>query len=375
MKIALFVHGYLPWDPYGVPRHVQRLASYLADRRHQVYIVTVGRPNLPKIEKKTSNLTIYRTTYIDTPLRRLRPFVSLGSYTLGSLLETSTFIKKKGIQVLHGHTLQWGGLQSALISKVCHTPCVITVHGYGLDKYSGCGMPARLKFLRLADMIICQKTSSARKLLSWGVSAKKIALLTGPVDTRRFRPPEHAKSQPFVVTFIGRLTAFKGPQLLLEAVPYILSKHPSTVIQFVGEGELKEHLIRRAGNLTVLENVKFLGFRNDVDEILRSSHVFVSLSPYENSTDLALLEAMATGLAVVASDVGETRTIVRDGETGLLVKFSPIDLADKISSLLEDRELAHTLSRNGRQLVLKKQSLEIFGKEHEEIYERMIMGT
>lgn len=373
MKIAFFVHGYLPWDAYGVPRYVERLGSYLADRGHQIYVITVGRPNLPKFEKPKTNLTIYRTSYIDIPSKRLRPFWSSAFYTVSSLLEASRLVNKEGIQILHGHTVQWGGLQSILVSRLTAKPCIITIHGVGLDRYPKRQMPWYLRPFYWANVIICQKTSAARKLKSWGLPEKKLILLTGFVNTERFRPAENRSLKGlFVVSFVGRMTAFKGPQTLLEAVPYVLSKHPNTIFQFVGEGDLKEYLMRKAVSMDIVNHVKFLGFRTDVDEILRNSDVSVSLSPYENVSDFALLEAMATGVPVVATDVGETRTIVKDGEIGLLAKCNPIDIAEKIIRVMDDRALAYRLSRNEKELIVKDYSLDAFGRNHEEIYWNLI---
>lgn len=370
MRIAFFVHGYLPWDAYGVPRYVERLGSYLTHRGHKIYVIVVGRPNLPKIEKPKSNLMIYRTSYIDMPSQRLRPFWSFTFYTVGSLLEASKLVRKEGIQILHGHTVRWGGLQSALVSRMTNKPCIITLHGAEIDGYAEIRMPPLLRFLHMADFIMCQKRSTMGKLISWGFHKEKVILLPqGCVDTQRFRPFRN-KSQKtqFVVTFVGRLITFKGPQLLLEATPYILSKHTNTVFQFVGEGELKEYLKAKAELMHIADRVKFLGFRSDVDEILRNSDVFVSLSPYENVSDLSLLEAMATGVPVVATDVGETRMYVKNGETGILAKCDPKDIADKITMIIDNKKLAYNLSENERNFVVKEHSLEIMGRKQEEIY-------
>jgi glycosyltransferase involved in cell wall biosynthesis len=374
MRIAFFIHGFPPWDCYGAPNHVERLSTYLADRGNEVYVITVGRSNLPKVEQPRPHLTIYRTGYADIRSQRLRPYWSFASYTLATLVESVRLIRDKDIQVLHGHTIQWGGLQCILASRITGKPCILTVHGSGLDRYQSRKIPMHIRFLRWAKLIICQKTSAINKLLSWGLPEDKMTLLTeGFVDTRKFRP---AKSRPRrngpIVTFVGRLIPFKGPQLLVEAIPHILSKCPRTFFQFVGDGELREPLDARTRSLGIDANVKFLGFRRDVNEIMRDSNVSTSLSPYENYTDFALLEAMATGVPVVATDVGETRTIVKDGETGLLAECTPEDIARKIVEVLTNKQLAYKLSKNERDLVVRQYSLDLGGKKHEEIYRSIV---
>ena len=376
MKIGFFVHGYLPWDPYGVPRYVERTANYLIDNGHQVYLIVVGRPNLPKTEKPKSNFSIKRTRYVNFPIKKLTPYWSLASYTVCSLIEASRLVKKEQIQILHGHTIQWGGLQSALVSRITHKPCVITLHGSALASYTQTRLPTLYSFLRWANVLICQKKSAARKLTSWGFSEQNIELMSqGCVDTERFRPADtKSPRSTFVITFLGRLLPFKGPDLLLDAAPHVLKEKPNTVFQFIGEGELKGRLNDKANSLHISDNVRFLGLRNDVDDLLRGSDVFVSLSPYENVSDLSLLEAMATGVPVVATDSGETSHTVKDGKTGLLAKCNPKDIANKILILLNDKHLSEKLSMNERNFVVAERCLDISAKREEEIYWSILNG-
>ena len=274
MRIAFFVHGYLPWDAYGVPRYVDRLANYLADKGHQIFIIVIGRANLPKVEKPSKNIIIYRISYFDFPIKRLIPILSLISYTLGSMLEASRLVKIANIQILHGHTFQWGGLQSALVSRLTGKPCIITLHGQGINGYTERKNPI-LRSFRWAKLVICREISATRKILSWGFPKKKVILLPqGCIDIHRFKPAKNEPSKKqFVVTFLGRLIPFKNPHLLLDAAPFILSKHANTVFQFVGEGNLKESLIVKTESMHIDNNVKFLGIKElPIFRIIRTNY-------------------------------------------------------------------------------------------------------
>jgi glycosyltransferase involved in cell wall biosynthesis len=374
MKIAFFVHGYLPWDVYGVPRHVERLASYLVEKGHKVLIIVAGRPNLEKVERRTG-LTIYRTRYIDMPSKRLRPFWSFFLYTIGCLFEAPRIIEREQVDIIHGHTVQWGGFQGCMVGRLTRRPVVVTVHGSGLERYPLEKMPRRLYFLNLVNLLIIQKFSAYNKLAEWNYPRWKVYLTEGCVDTRVFAPPStRMPMDTSIVTFVGRLTAFKGPQLLLEAAPLVLAKRRNVLFQFVGEGDLKMKLAERAKETGLASTVRFLGFRCDVDDIFRKSHVSVHLSPFENFTDFALLEAMASGVPVVATDVGETRSIVEDGSTGVLASPNPRDVARKILKILEEPELAESLARNERAMIINHYSLDIFGAKHVRLYEAVISG-
>lgn len=373
LRIAFFVHGFLPWDVYGVPRHVERLAGYLNNHGHETFVVTVGRRGLPRTERNVDGVSIFRTFYLNLPLKRIQ--WSWFVYTLASLVEGAALVRKYGIDICHGHTAEWGGLQSLLVSRFTAKPCVITIHGSGLDRYPSFRMPKRLFYLKLADLIICQKRSAIQRLKDWRFKREKYVFLPeGCIDVKVFKQANGIKtSDRPVVTFIGRITAFKGPQLLLQAIPLVLEKHGNAVFQFIGEGDMVEKLIQMARSMRLTgDNIRFLGLRKDVPNLLCASTIAVSVSPFENFTDFALLEAMATGLPVVATDVGETRTLVKDGETGLLARPEPIDIALKICKLLEDRELAERLGKKARELVATAYCLDHFGKQHERLYSRIL---
>jgi L-malate glycosyltransferase len=369
MRIAFFVHGYLPWDVYGVPRHIERLSKYLSENGHEIIIIVAGRPNLPRIEK-SGNITIYRMPYIELKSKRFRSSWSILIYTVCCIFLGPKLIKKHKIDVIHGHTVKHGGFQSALVSVITGRPCFVTVHGSGLERYPSKKMPFKLHFLNRTTLIV-QKMSAYKKLEGWHFNGTKVYLTEGCVDVKKFKPSTEVPKKNNVVTFVGRLTQFKGPDLLIKVAPYVLAKNNDVTFQFVGEGDLKEELMAKVDSLGLEKKIIFLGFRKDVDAIFRKSSVSLHLSPYENFTDFALLEAMCSGVPVVATNVGETSTIVKDGKTGFLVKPDPEDIADKIIKVLEDQHLAKELSENERTLIENNYCLEVFGKKHLELYTQL----
>jgi glycosyltransferase involved in cell wall biosynthesis len=246
--------------------------------------------------------------------------------------------------------------------------CVITIHGPGLARKAE--ERVRKILLPQATLIICQSDSVFRKLISWGALKDKVTLIKGSsVDTEKFKPKNSKPStQELVVTFVGRLVPFRGPRLFIDSIPFVLSSYRNVVFQLVGDGPLMTHLIKKTKKMKLENNVRFLGARDDVDEILKSSDVYVAASPYENFPSLGLFEAMSCGLPVVATDVGETKTLIREQETLLLAKPEAYDIAEKISLLLCDQNLREKLGKNARQLILEKYSLEALGLDHEMLY-------
>lgn len=375
MKIAFFVYGYLPWDVYGIPRYIDRLTRHLSNIGHKIWIITRRYQKLPKIEKIQENLTIYRTFHINLkPIKRLSFFNHLWDiffYTFIATIEGCKLIRDNKIQILHGHHLIYGGLQATLTAYLLKRPSLVTIHGSGLDPYSKYKtLPLILRYLNYSNLkIICQKSSAVRILTNWNFKPEKIILLKAFVDTIQFSPIKKKKHERFKnIVFIGRMIPFKGPELLIDAIPIIIEKIPNVRFIFAGDGELLEILQEKVRALEIENYVRFLGVVDKIEEIYAIADVSVLLSVHENSTDMTLLESMAFGIPVVATRVGETEQIIKDGITGVLVKYDPKDLASKLCKLLQDVEFSKKLGQNARKYLLKEYSLSKFGQIHEGIY-------
>jgi glycosyltransferase involved in cell wall biosynthesis len=169
------------------------------------------------------------------------------------------------------------------------------------------------------------------------------------IDLDRFAvgKPVLPKNGPLVGN-VGRLAPQKDHATLLEAIALVRERRPDVRLVLVGDGELRVELERQAAALGLAESVLLLGERHDVPDLLASIDVFANASRYEGLC-LAVIEAQAAGVPVVATPVGGIRETIVDGETGLLVP--PGDhraLADAISRLLDDRHLATRLASAAR---------------------------
>ena len=148
---------------------------------------------------------------------------------------------------------------------------------------------------------------------------------------------------------VARLAEQKGHRYLLEAVPLVLEHHPDARFVIVGDGELRGELERAAGAA-----VTFTGERADVPDLLASFDVFAFPSLFEGLC-LAVIEAQAAGVPVVATPVGGIVETVVDGETGLLCDVrDPHSLADGIVRLLDDRELASRLAAEAKRRAFER---------------------
>lgn len=200
----------------------------------------------------------------------------------------------------------------------------------------------------------------AWRQLGW--STKPEVIYTSEADRRRDgRHPSHVvplgidldrflSGRPAlegtIVGNVARLAEQKGQRTLLEAVPAVLDRHPEVRFVIVGDGELREELKQLAEPFG--EHVVMLGNRPDVPDLLASFDVFAYPSRFEGLC-LAVIEAQAAGVPVVATPVGGIRETVVDGETGFLVPVGDAAaLAERVSYVLEHPEEARRVADEGR---------------------------
>ncbi len=238
----------------------------------------------------------------------------------------------------------------------------------------GRDIPARLRnrlCLALIRRILAVSGYVRRRLIeSDHAPPNKVRVLYNGVDVGRFRPRPDAQGlaaararlglspENEVVTSVGQLIEAKGMSYLIDAAAELRDR-PQLVVLIVGDGDRRSALADQVRRLGLGERVRLLGGRDDVDEILAVSDLFVCPSVWDEALGYVNLEAMAAGLPVVASRMGGIPEAVRDGETGLLT--SPRDakaLAEAIERLLADPERRQAMGRAGRRRVEESFSME-----------------
>jgi glycosyltransferase involved in cell wall biosynthesis len=164
------------------------------------------------------------------------------------------------------------------------------------------------------------------------------------------------------------LSEEKGVAYLLRAMPGVLREQPGAVLVVVGEGPLDSELRALAAELGIETRIRFLGPRSDMAAILGIFDVYV-LPSLREGLPLALLEAMAAGCPIVATEVGGVPSVVEPGVTGELVPpKDPDALAAGILSLLADERLRRKFSEAGPRLVRDRYSVEAMTRRYERLY-------
>lgn len=247
--------------------------------------------------------------------------------------------------------------------------------------------PAKLRLLDglcmsvAGGVVVCsyavQQFCEARR----GYPLSRIRVIHNSVDLGRFdslpsrdeaRSALGLPTEGPVITAVASLTPQKGHSDLLEAVAKVRTDFPNLLLLLVGRGPLRDALEDMARRLGLAENVHFLGARKDVPAILAASDVAV-LSSHWEGLSLALAEAGAAGLPVVATEVDGIPEIVQHGVTGLLVPpRRPQLLAEALHALLRDPSRRQQMGEAARRWVAERFSVERMVRETESLYVELL---
>lgn len=271
------------------------------------------------------------------------------------------------------------------ILKLHGVPCAVVIWGSAAPGVGPFGEGWRNRLARgLARHLDCFVSLAALttdNLARHGFDTRRVRLIPNAVDNVRFCPvvAGEARSKPSVlpdsgpiVMTVGRLVSAKGLDVLLEAWGRVSSGTPSARLVIVGEGPLRHEVERWMGDLQVQDSVRLIGKRTDIPELLRQADVYVSASRTEGMSN-ALLEALCTGLAAVATRVGAAEDLIEDGVSGLLVApGSARELAQALERLIVNPPLRSSLGGSARLRAMREYSIDSVVDRYIALYREMI---
>jgi glycosyltransferase involved in cell wall biosynthesis len=224
----------------------------------------------------------------------------------------------------------------------------------------------------LCDRIVCNSCAAAQKLIQSGLGESKVVVIPNGLPAEAFdRLPPALPRQPgrIRIGYVARMNApVKNHRGFLRAAARLASRSPSLEFVLVGDGPLRPGLEELSRRLGLGDRIRFLGERHDMTPILASVDISVLFSLSESMPNV-ILEAMAAGLPVVASRVGGVPEVIRDRETGILVKACDEDeLACAMEILVDQPGLRLEYGRRGRQLAQDNFRMEQISRRYEELY-------
>ena len=295
------------------------------------------------------------------------------------------------VQILHMHGARaalFGRLALLSLPSGSRQRSIYSIHGFAAPHYAFARRQLLLGVERLlapaTDWWVCVSNAERQALLSTGIADPlRVQVIWNGIDTSRFTPERTGQSDTkrdlglpvdaYVATTICRLFRPRDFGTLLAAFRSVKSELDSAHLLIVGDGPLRSEVENQVRALQLTSSVHLLGMRRDIPRLLQASDVLVLSSRGWEGLPLTVLEAMASALPVIASDVGGTREALQDGETGYL--YPPGDAATLASLLLRlagDPALAAAMGRSGLARVRQYFGVGRMVQETAALYERLV---
>ena len=366
MRIA-----FLSWESLhsihvgGLAIVATRLAEELAKRGHDVHLFTRAAEGQTDYEY-IGGVHYHRCKF--DPGRNLLWFASnMSKAMVGAVREAARRGGK--FDLIHGH--DWHIVDALHELKGEGYPVIITYHSteYGRnggnfgDWWEFREVSGKERYGTFISDRITTVSNAMKNELCWlyQAPAEKIDIIPNGIDPRKYvkrvdpgRIKEKYGIHPLapVVLFIGRVDTQKGPDLLVEAVPHVLSNRRDVKFVFAGDGGMRGYLERRANELGVAHAVKFLGWISYQQYLdLLNSCDIVCLPSRNEPFGIVLLEAWATGRPVVATNVGGLGENIENFVDGVKVYANPESIAWGVNYLLNSPETMKEIGANGRRKV------------------------
>lgn len=333
----------LPLSELREVREIVVVQDEIGPRLPKVRYVTLGSPRLAGTLPRLGRVlhAARRVMAMAIRVALSRPSLVMGIYTMPHGLIAYMLGRVSGTRVCI-HVI--GG------------PREVIDGGYWLDQWQVRRPSKRLEGLYLqvlkrTDIVVVVGTETKKYLASRGVPADRIHVISSKIDTRRFRPVPAPIDYELILT--AQLIKRKRVDLFLHIVAALMQQRPHIRAAILGDGPLRGDLERLAGTLGIRDRIDFLGFREDAERYYNRANIFVLTSSAEGLS-LAMLEAMACGLAVVVPAVGDMADVVRDGETGCLIDGDDQHgFVAAIHHLLEDETVRRRLGDAARSTILQ----------------------
>ena len=287
------------------------------------------------------------------PIEDIRAFFSLWA-----------LLRREKPAIVHTHTYKAGILgcwaaKMAGVPIIVHTPHGHIFFGHFSPLVTRCFMIIERLTAAIVDRMVALTEGERRDYLAFSVAnAHKMVTIHSGVNIDQFMKVKRngrekrrslgLNTNGFVVGTIGWLLPIKGPMYLLKAMAEVWQYHPDIQLVYVGKGDLEKELKGEAYRTGVSDKVKFLGWRDDIPEIMQILDIFV-LPSLNEGMGRVLVEAMASGKPIVASNVGGIPDLVKHGHNGFLVAPGDANgLSLAIKKLIEDEQLRLEMGARGR---------------------------
>lgn len=305
---------------------------------------------------------------------RVKLFATKKRYDLSVIQRLKKYIESEQMTMIHTHGAR-ANLYGYLLKKTSREcKWVTTLHSNPYDDFLNRGLKGKaftklhLWLLKHPDYYFAISKRSKELLLSHGVDGSKVKTIFNGIDFNRQmqsctleRKGLGLEANDFVIAMVARLTPVKGHRIALEAISRVMAKAPQVKLLLIGDGFLEQELKAFVNNKGLAKQIKFLGYRQDIDALLQISDLHL-LSSLSENFPIVLLEAARAKKPVISTDVGGVCELIPSKDYGWLV---PVKDVDALALAIEEAINAHyvgSLKKIGENLY--KHASRWFSVEH-----------
>ncbi|MEW6556532.1 MAG: glycosyltransferase family 4 protein [Elusimicrobiota bacterium] len=375
LKICMLLERFYPVVG-GTELQAQRLAVALINSGNDVFVLTTRLSGFLKFEV-IDGLSIYRS-------------FSRGKGTISSLFFLfSSFLfllkNRQKYDIIQVYLASSHAFPAIIIKKLLGKKIILKFGGArktGDIETSTAKPCGKLKLKIISqnfDAFVVPSKEVYQEVVSAGFPEKKISIIANGVDTSRFQPVSDNEkirlrklfnfpSEKLICVYTGRIEKGKGLEILLEVWKKIPEK---IMLLIIGEGLLLDELKKAFPQ----KNIHFFGFQKNVADFLAVSNLFV-LPSFGEGLSNALLEAMSSGLIILANNIPANAEVITDNHNGLLIDFRDINKAGStISAISTNINSYLKLGIHARQTVIEKFSLPYIAKKYFQLYKKVLDKT
>jgi glycosyltransferase involved in cell wall biosynthesis len=403
INLCMLAPDFIPvWG--GVGSYTVELLKALPENIN-LHVVTLRR-NIPgwsgkEYNSETLNSILHRPINIHYLSTSKETFFYNLAFQIACLRQVPSLHRKYHFDIVHSHLCHMPDVFLKLLGKL-PVPTVVTVHGTiqvlrshailarsmfgGLESSESSILHfypiielLQQKYVRAVDRLIAvSKATKKLAVENFRVNEERVSLVYNGVDTRLFSPAnkyqlERRYSKPTVV-YIGRVIAKKGIPILIDAIPEVLRSYPETQFLFVGGGNIDFYRDKMLRIGIPKKNYTFIGHIGyfERSKILQEATVFVNPSFFENFS-ISILEAMSSGCAVIACNVGGNPELINSEENGILTPpFDSESLGRSIIALLENESSNRKMGVEARKTIERSFSSKACAEKTSEVYKQTI---
>lgn len=391
MKILMLTWEYPPRIVGGIARVVHDLSKRLIKDGHEVTVITYkDGENVPEYEND-KGVNVYRVdNYMIHPNNFIDWIMQLNFNMISKAIEIIN--KEGGFDVIHAH--DWLVTYAAKSLKNAYDiPIVATIHATEAGRNSGIHDDTQryindtewLLTYEATEVIVNSNFMKNDLQRLFGLPYDKINVIPNGINLTNFTGidrdydfrRQYAMDNEKIILYVGRLVYEKGVQHLIAAMPKVLSNYNDAKLIIAGRGGMIDELKAEAASLGLTDKIYFTGYLDSkkVQKMYKCADIAVFPSTYE-PFGIVALEAMLAGVPTVVSDVGGLNEIINHGVDGMKAYAgNPNSIADSITALLYDHQLATNVAKKAKQKVKEQFNWEKIAQDTHFTYEKAICQT